>query len=463
MFAARLGSPGGSVLEVARAVQRAPFAKSPQCAADLLLDGWAALFTDGCATAAPTMQAALSKFAEGLGATDELDLLWLATITAQVVWDDARWDALSNAHVERARNSGALSELPLALHSRSFIHLFRGELDTASALIEEARVAVDATNAGLTPWGAVALAALRGRMQDACPTLDLATADSTQRGEGISLTFVAWAQALLYNGLGEYDKAFAAAKDAIACPTNGAAATWAMAELIEAAPRIGESAAAREVAGRFADIADAAGTDWALGVKARSFAALSTGAITEQLYVEATERLERCKMRVEEARVHLVYGEWLRRENRRVDARVQLRNAYDQFTSIGMEAFAERARHELLATGETVRKRTVETRDDLTPQERQIAELARDGLSNPEIGARLFLSRRTVEWHLRKVFAKLEIRARRELASALPGSVPRSPGSPAVTLPVAAGPGPSGARRSSFGPASGRSTQMRSG
>jgi DNA-binding CsgD family transcriptional regulator len=429
MFAARLPGSGGSVQDVARAVQAAPFARSRRSAADLLLDGWAALFTDGCAAAAPTLQAALKRFAEGPVSADELQLVWLATITAPVVWDDARWDALSSCHVELARNSGALSELPLALNSRSYIHLFRGELDTASALVEEARVAIEATSAGLTPWGAVALAALRGRVQDASVTLDVATADATRRGEGISLTVVAWARALLYNGLGEYDKAFAAANDAAACPTNSAGAAWGMAELIEAAARIGESEVAREVGRRFAAIAEAAGTDWALGVKARSFAVMSTGPAAERLYREALDRLERCKMRVDEARAHLLYGEWLRREGRRVDARVQLRNAYDAFTSIGMEAFAERARHELLATGETVRKRTVDTRDDLTPQERQIAELARDGLSNPEIGARLFLSRRTIEWHLRKVFAKLDIGCRRELASALPGSVPQSPGS----------------------------------
>jgi DNA-binding CsgD family transcriptional regulator len=419
MFAARLGSPGGGVVDVARAVQAAPFARNPHSAADLLLDGWAALFTDGQATAAPTLQAALSKFAEGPVAEDELHLLWLATITAPVVWDDAQWDALSKYHVELARKTGALSELPLALNSRSYVHLFRGELGTASALIEEARAVVDATSAGLTPWGAVALAALRGRLEDASVALDLAAADAMQRGEGISLTVVAWARALLYNGLGVYDAAFTAAKEALACPTNSAAAAWAMAELVEAAPRIGESATAREVAGRLSEVADAAGTDWALGVKARSLAVLSTGATAEGLYLEALERLERCKMGVEEARAHLLYGEWLRREGRRVDARVELRNAYDAFTSIGMEAFAERAGHELLATGETVRKRRPETRDDLTPQERQIAELASDGLSNPEIGARLFLSRRTVEWHLRKVFAKLDITSRRELTTAL--------------------------------------------
>jgi DNA-binding CsgD family transcriptional regulator len=422
MFAARLAGPGGGVQEVANAVQAAPSPAGPRSAADVLLDGWAALFADGCATAAPTLREALRAFGDTTVAADHLHLLWLVTITAPVVWDDARWDVLSRRHVELARSSGALSELPLALNSRIYIRLFRGELDAAGALIEEARVANEATGASLTPWGAVALAVLRGREQDASVTLEVATADATQRGEGISLTVIAWARAILYNGLRNHDKAFAAAREAIDCPTNSAAAAWGMVELIEAAARAGEPEAAGEAAGRFAEIANAAGTDWALGVDARSRALLSTGETAEHLYRAALDHLGRCQMRVEVARAHLLYGEWLRRENRRVDARTQLRAAHDQFTSIGMEAFAERARSELQATGEKVRKRNVETRDDLTAQERQIARLARDGLSNPEIGARLFLSPRTVEWHLHKVFAKLGIRARWELSNVLPSS-----------------------------------------
>ena len=419
MFAARLAGPGGGPRDVAHAMQAAPPPGDPRSAADVLIDGWAALFSDGCASAAPTLKEALRQFTEGTVAADELHMLWLATITAPVVWDEARWDALSTTHVELARTTGALSELPLALNSRSYIDLFRGESETASALIEEARVAVEATSARLTPWGAVALAVLRGREHDASTLLDAATADATHRGEGISLTVIAWARAVLYNGLGAYDRAFAAAQDAIDCPTNSAAAAWGTVELIEAAARVGESQAAAEAGERFAAIADAAGTDWALGVNARSRALLTSGAAAERCYRESLDRLGRSQMRVDLARAHLLYGEWLRREGRRIDARAQLRSAYDAFTSIGMEAFAERARRELVATGETVRKRSVETRDDLTPQERQIAELARDGLSNPEIGARLFVSRRTVEWHLHHVFAKLGIRSRGELPTAL--------------------------------------------
>jgi ATP/maltotriose-dependent transcriptional regulator MalT len=328
-------------------------------------------------------------------------------------------DVLSRQHVELARTSGAVSELPLALNSRSFVHLFRGELEIASALIEEARVAIEATGASLTPWGAIALAVLRGHEQDARTMLDVATADATRRGEGISLTVIAWATAILYNGLRFPDKALAAAQAAIDCPTNSAAAAWGMVELIEAAARMGEPDAAGEAARRFAEIADAAGTDWALGVNARSRALLSTGATAEQRYQEALNLLGRCQMRMELARTHLLYGEWLRRENRRLDARTQLRAAHDQFTSMGMEAFAERAHSELLATGEKARKRTVDTRDDLTAQERHIADLACDGLSNSEIAARLFISPRTVEWHLRKVYGKLGIRSRSGLMHAL--------------------------------------------
>ena len=237
------------------------------------------------------------------------------------------------------------------------------------------------------------------------------------------MTVIAWARALLHTGLGVYDKAFRAAHEAIECPTNSAAAAWGMVELIEAGARIGELKVAQAAAIQFEAIARAAGTDWALGVNARSSALVSTGERAEQLYRESLNRLERCQMRVDLARAHLVYGEWLRRENRRADARAELRLAHETFASIGLEGFAERARRELLATGRTARRRVVETRDDLTPQEQQIAVLARDGLSNPEIGERLFLSRRTVEWHLRHVFAKLGIQCRRELANALAGSV----------------------------------------
>ncbi|MBV8998834.1 MAG: hypothetical protein JO304_07230, partial [Solirubrobacterales bacterium] len=418
LFAARLAEPGSRPREVANAVQAAPPAAGPRTGADLLLDGWAALFADGCVAAAPTLKEALKHFGDGTAAADHLHLLWLVDITAPVVWDDARWDVLSERHLELARTRGALSELPLALNSRGYVHLFRGELGTASALIDEARAAIEATGASLAPWGAIALAALRG--QDALPMLEAATAEATGRGEGISLTVIAWAQALLYNGLGVPDRAFAAALEGIDCPTNSAAAAWSMVELIEAGARLGQLEAAGESARRFAEIAGAAATDWALGVNARSHALLSTGKAAEQLYGDAIALLGRSQMRVDLARAHLLYGEWLRGEHRRTDALTHVRAAYDMFTSMGLEAFAERARRELLATGVHVQTPTEETRDDLTVQERQIAQLAREGLSNPEIGARLFLSQHTVAYHLRKVFSKLDITSRSQLANMLP-------------------------------------------
>jgi len=419
LFAARLAVPGAGARDVAAAVQDAPPPPPPRTAADLLLEGWAGLFADGCAAATPTLREALAAFGEGAITAADLPLFWLVTITAPVVWDDARWEVLSRQHVELARRNGALGELPLALNSRIYVHLFNGDLEAAARLIEEARVAIEATGAGLTPWGDVALACLRGYEHDARSMLEAAAADATRRGEGIGLSVIAWARAVLYNGLGAYDAALVSAREATGCPTNSAAAAWGMVELIEAAARLGDVDAAADAASRFDAIAAAAGTDWALGVNARSSALVDSGAGAEDRFREALERLARGEMRVDLARAHLVYGEWLRREKRRTDAREHLRTAHGMFTAMGMQAFAERARGELLAAGVRVRRRTVETRDDLTAQERQIAQLARDGLSNQEIGGRLFLSPRTVEWHLHHVFTKLGIGSRKELRGAL--------------------------------------------
>jgi len=419
LFAGRLAKAGSDVREVARALRAREAVQDPQDAAGLLLDGWATVFTDGCATAAPALRAGIRSCLEADGECDDLPLLWLAVHTAAAVWDDTRWEDLSNRQVELARASGSLSQIPLALNWRSCLHLFRGELEEASSGAALAGEALAQTGGRLTPWAAIALASMRGDAAHAVSTLDHARADATDRGEGISVTIVEWARALLYNGLGRYDEAFAAATQACDCPTRSAATAWGMVELVEASVRTGHRELAAELAARLNEIADAAGTDWARGVRARSLALLSAGETAEQLYLESLDRLQRCRMRVDLARAHLLYGEWLRRENRRVDARSQLRTAHEELTVMGIDGFAERAGRELRATGETPRKRTADTRDDLTPQERQIAQLARDGLSNPEIGAQLFLSRRTVEWHLRHVFAKLGIQSRRELGNRL--------------------------------------------
>ena len=240
------------------------------------------------------------------------------------------------------------------------------------------------------------------------------------RGEGIGITVTEWVNAVLYNGLGRYDEALAVAEQGSAYPDELGLATWSMVELIEAAARTGLPERAAGALRRLSETTSACGGDCALGIQARSRALLCEGESAERLYREAIERLGRTRVRVELGRAHLVYGEWLRRRNRRVDAREQLRAAYQMLTAMGIEGFAERARRELLATGETVRKRTVETATELTAQEAQIARLARDGLSNPEISTQLFISPRTVEWHLRKVFTKLGISSRRQLRGVLP-------------------------------------------
>jgi ATP/maltotriose-dependent transcriptional regulator MalT len=243
--------------------------------------------------------------------------------------------------------------------------------------------------------------------------------EAGSRGLGIGVAISEYTRAVLCNGSGQYEEGLLAACSASE-HHEVVAENWGLTELIESATRTGRADLATDALNRLATKARAAGTDWALGIEARSRALLSEGDLADGLFREAIDRLGRTRVRAELARAHLLYGEWLRRANRRVDARAELDTAYEMFSAMGMEGFAERTRRELLATGATVRKRTVETSNDLTAQEAQIARLARDGLSNPEIGAQLFLSARTVEWHLRKVFAKLGITARRELRATLP-------------------------------------------
>jgi ATP/maltotriose-dependent transcriptional regulator MalT len=266
------------------------------------------------------------------------------------------------------------------------------------------------------------LFALQGREAETSALITATTKQAEELGQGSVVSMALWAAAVLYNGLARYEKAASSARQATSNTFEPWISVWALPELLEAAARAGDTELARDALERLAETTQPAGTDWALGIEARCRALLSEGAGADELYREAIDCLSLTRLRPEIARAHLLYGEWLRRENRRVDARAQLGAAHDQFISIGMEAFAERARRELLATGEKVRKRGVETRDDLTDQERQIGRLALEGLSNQEIGARLFLSARTVEWHLRKVYMKLGIHSRGELANALPSS-----------------------------------------
>jgi DNA-binding CsgD family transcriptional regulator len=420
MFAGRLAPAGASALDVALAAKATP--RPPLLGGlELLLDGLATYFCDGYETAVPILRRA-EKEADGgnMPVSEQLRWKWLAAISSVHLWGDARWEGISEHHVRIARETGALGELPLALSQRVYAHLFAGELAAAARLVDEIRAATDGTGVNLTPYGAVGLVALQGREPEAISLIETSRNDAIQRGEGIGLSVLDWAQAVLYNGLGRYDEARVAALRVVAYPHDISTLNWGMVELIEAAVRAGTPELAANIRARLAERASVAGTEWALGVAARSDALFAGDQRAEELYVEAVDRLGQTRMAVDLARAHLLYGEWLRRQRRRLDAREQLRLAHGLFSDFGMEAFAERARVELEATGEHARKRIVETRGDLTPQEAQIARLARDGLSNAEIGARLFISKHTVDYHLRKVFTKLGINSRTKLAHALP-------------------------------------------
>jgi DNA-binding CsgD family transcriptional regulator len=415
LFVGRLSPAVG---DVARAARMAPAPLAPARAADLLLDGLALLVTEGYAAGTPTLRRALLAFrGQDISAEEGLNWLWLAGRVAMAVWDDETWHILASRHVKLARDAGALSELPLAVRSRILLHAHAGELEEGAALIAEAQAVADATGSQLGPYGALGVAAWQGREAEATELIQATMDGVTSRGEGRGVTSQ-YAAALLYNGLGHYDKALAAAE--LVCEYDDLGVLgWSLTELVEAAVRSGQPARASDALQRLSETTRASGTDWALGTEARSRALLSEGERAENCYREAIERLDRTRMRPAAARAHLLYGEWLRRENRRRDARAQLRTAYDMLSAMGAEAFAERARRELLATGETVRKRTVETISELTAQEAHIARLAFDGRTNMEIGAQLYLSPRTVEWHLGKVYTKLGIGSRRELRRAL--------------------------------------------
>jgi DNA-binding CsgD family transcriptional regulator len=401
---------------VAAAALAAPRPSHPPRAPDLLLDGLAANFSQGYAAGLPLLRRALSAFDRETSAEEDLRWLFPACTAAIHQWDDARWDTLSGRHVRLTREAGALSELPLALTQRAYWLFFAGELVAAASLVEEVQVATEATGSRFAPYGALGLAALRGREAELSALVTATKDEVVQRGEGLVIGLCDWATAVLNNGLGHYQDAMPAAEKASAyLPNISTTVNWALVELVEAAARCGSPERATDALRRLSEATKASGSDWALGVEARSRALLSEGETADRLYREAIARLGRTRMGADLTRAHLVYGEWLRRENRRTDARNQLRVAYEMFTDMGMEGFADRARYELLATGETVRRRTVDTLTDLTTQEAQIAKLARDGRTNQEIGGQLFISPRTVEWHLRNVFAKLGITSRKDL------------------------------------------------
>ncbi len=422
-FAAALSADrlarGGDLREVAAAVLAADWAPSTR-ACDLLLDGLALLTRHGYVTGAPALKVALRAFRdERLSEEDELRWLWLACRIARALADDEAWDELTARHLELARRTGAFSALPVALTDRVLVELFSARIGAAMSLAAESDAVIEATGSHVTLRTSIVLANWRGRDSDAVALIEARRQDVLRRGEGLWLAANEWGNAIRYNGLGRYEDALVAAERAAEDPPGLGPPILLLGELIEAAARSGQPERGTGPLAQLAEVAHAAGTDWALGTHARAAAMLAEGATAERLYREAIERLSQVRTRATLARAHLLYGEWLRREHRRVDAREQLRLAYTMLSSMGMEAFAERARRELQATGETVRKRTVETLDELTPQEVQVARLAADGHTNPEIGAQLFLSPRTVEWHLTKMFGKLGISSRKQLRSAL--------------------------------------------
>ena len=315
--------------------------------------------------------------------------------------------------------TSALDQLPIDLGALGTDAAWRGDFAMAAALIAETDAICEATGSRSAPFAAMLLASLRGDQAEAVPLIEATIAEATAGGQGIAVAYAHWAASILANGLGRYADALAAAQQAAQDFPALYVGMWALPELIEAAVRTGNPRIAQDAIARLAEATQAGGTDFGLGLEARSRALVSEGETAESRYREAIDRLGRTQARPELARAHLLYGEWLRGEDRRRDARAELRTAYDQFTTMGIEAFAERARRELLATGDSVRKRTVLTGSELTVQEAHIARLAVDGRTNVEIGAQLFLSTRTVEWHLGKVYGKLGVGSRRELRQAL--------------------------------------------
>jgi DNA-binding CsgD family transcriptional regulator len=415
LFAGPLAS-GVGLQEAGEAARAAPPPPEAGRAVDLLLDGLAVLITEGYAAGTPMLKRALSAFrSTDVSREDGLRWLMLACTTATDLWDDESWYVLSGRFARLAREAGALAVLPIALSLRAGILLYAGELTAAESLIEETEAVTEATGTQPAPYAALALAALQGRRGEADELIEATTKEVMRRGEGEGLDLIRWARAFLDNGVGRYEQALAAAEQAGEAPAALLYARWALIEQIEAAARSGQPDRAAAALRLLSESTRASGTELALGMEARSRALLSEGEAAERLYREAIDRLARTRIRIELARAHLLYGEWLRRENRRLDAREHLRTAHGMLTAMGVEGFAERAARELLATGETARKRTVDTRGQLTAQEAQIAQLARHGLSNAEIGARLFISPRTVEYHMHKIFAKLDITSRHQL------------------------------------------------
>lgn len=425
MYAGRLGQPG-ALLNAAETA-RSAMARTPELprAVDLFFRGMTERITGGIRGGAEHMRTALDAM-HALASSDPRQLQrWLVPAfpvlqesAAHELWDEDLVDSMSAAVVRQARDSGALAGLPQALVYRAGVHVLFGELTTAATLITEADVITEATtHGGPVRYHFLVIAAWRGDAAEAGRLIEAAAADGAARGEGRLVGLTGYATAVLYNGLGRYEEAFAAACRVCEYEDLGFY-SWALHELLEAATHIGELDAARDAIGHIEERAGASGTPWGLGAMASARALLADHDDADRLFNEALDHLNRSRVVVHRARTHLGYGEWLRRANRRGDARRHLNEAHEIFAGMGAQGYAERARRELAAVGEKVRKQPLSTGDHLTAQESQIAQLAAEGLTNQEIGAQLFISVHTVEWHLRKVFVKLGVTSRRQLRTA---------------------------------------------
>ncbi|MDT5045303.1 MAG: hypothetical protein QOJ56_4514 [Mycobacterium sp.] len=418
MYSGRLGEPDAlaNAAEAARAAV-GPLSELHQ-PMDLLLSGMANRIAGGVSGGRDVLRSTLELIC---AQTNSQVQRWMSLAfpvvqetAAAELWDDAIYRQMAADIVRHARDAGALAIIPRALAYQARAHVLAGEFATAATIIEEAASITAATGHAPLKYDALLLTAWRGIPADAVGLIEAATAEGKTRGEGRLLGLAGYVTALLYNGLGRYEEAFAAAREACEHEDLGFYG-WCLIELIEAAVHTGEQAAAAAAIRQLEERAGASATDWGLGVLASARALLADDQLAEALFTEAIERLERTSIVVHLARAHLRYGEWLRRLNRRLDARRHLTEAHAMFTRMGANAFAERARRELVAIGEKVRKQPVNSGDELTAQEAQIARLAAEGLTNQEIGAQLFISTHTVEWHLRKVFVKLGITSRRQL------------------------------------------------
>ncbi|GAA1324065.1 helix-turn-helix transcriptional regulator [Pseudonocardia xinjiangensis] len=417
-FVAHL-SAGPHLHDLSAAALEAPAAECPGSPSDLLLDGLAVRYRDGYPAGAPLLKQALDAFlgAEPAAETD-LRWLWFACTTALDLWQAEAGDVLTSRFVQLARNSGALTALPLALTQRVVMQVFAGDLAAADLLLEEFDAVREGTGLDEPPYAAQLLAVWRGQEEKAAALIGATTREATQRGEGVGVVAAGWMQALLLNSLGRYDEALPAARQATEPRQEMGVLTWcSLVELVIAAARTGHGGTASEALARLRVMTQASGTDWALGLQASCEALVRFGEAAEPHHREAIDRFGRTRMRGGLARCHLHYGEWLRRSDRYQEAREELRTAHTMFTAMGMDAFAARSARELGASGETVRKNSDVSSGQLTVQQEQIVRLVRDGLSNAEIAARLFISPRTVEWHLSKVFIKCGVTSRRQLRS----------------------------------------------